>query len=486
MRTNAAWILCLLLGLACLLPACGGGGVAAADAADVPSDQPTQPDDPTPTQPQPSALDLQLAPLLAQAGVATPALPPAQPTALVALGRALFFDKLLSGNRNIACATCHHPTAGSGDGLSVSIGAGGTGTGAARQLASGHLIPRNAPPLFNRGLAAVRQMFWDSRLTLGVGRAPGFQTPEPALNGANPSAAAIVSELDTALAAQALFPLTSEDEMRGSPGENELADAPDNLELWSRILARLVGTANGTAGGVEAYRALFQAAYPQIVDFDDFHIGHVGRAIGAYEDQTYRALASPLDGYLGGDLAALTDQAKRGAVLFYSRADCHRCHDGPLLTDDRHHAIAIPQIGPGRDAPSEDTGRFAVTGDPDDRYRFRTPPLRNVELTGPWMHDGAYTSLEAAVAHYANPVGGLLNYDASQLTLLMRSTVDNDAARNQARVDALSPILRPAPRLSPQDIQDITAFLRALTDPASRDMSAEIPASVPSGLPVGD
>ncbi len=487
MRTRAPWILFLLLGAALLLPACGGGGSAAeAGVPDTPTEDPPPPPTEPPAPPTPSVLDQQLAPLLVQAGVATPAVPPDQPAALVALGEALFFDKLLSGNRDISCATCHHPTAGTGDDLSVSIGTGGSGTGAARQLAGGHLIPRNAPPLFNRGLPEVRRMFWDSRLARNVGQRPGLITPEPALNGPNPQAAEIVAQLDSALAAQALFPLTSREEMRGQPGENDLADAATNLELWELVMARLVGTNNGTEGGIAGYRALFQDAFPQVVDFDELHIGHVGRALGAYQDQTYRALASPFDAYLAGDLDAIDDQAKRGAILFYSRADCHRCHDGPLMTDDRHHAIAVPQIGPGKDAPFEDTGRFGVTGDPNDRYRFRTPSLRNVELTGPWMHDGAYTTLQAAVAHYDNPAGSLRGYDVTQLTQLLRPTLDVDPTRNQARIDALSGILRPSPNLSPVDVADITAFLRTLTDPSSRDMAGLVPASVPSGLPVAD
>ncbi|MDA1195342.1 MAG: c-type cytochrome [Planctomycetota bacterium] len=472
----------LLSMLALLLSACGGAASSA-----VPTDgvvevpPPVVP--PTPP-PAPSALDLALAAQLEGRDVATPPAPRAPAAALVTLGQALFFDKELSGNRNIACATCHHPSTGSGDDLSLPIGQGGTGLGAVRQLASGAIIPRNAPPLFNRGLPEFERMFWDSR----VRRQPGgvLITPEPALNGPNPAASAIVDELDSALAAQAIFPLTSAAEMRGAPGENELADAPSNLAVWARIMQRLVGTQGGTVGGLDGYRALFRAAYPQITDTDQLSIGHVGRALAAFEDAAFRALNSPWDRYLAGDLAALTDDAKRGATLFYGRADCSRCHGGPVQTDHRHHSIAIPQVGPGREANGDDLGRFEQTGDLDDVYAFRTPTLRNVELTGPYMHDGAYTSLEAAIAHYDDPVGHLQRYDAGQLAPLLRPLVDRDLLRNQARADALSGILRPPPRLNPQDVADLAAFLRSLTDVSSRDLGALVPASVPSGLPVGD
>lgn len=331
-------------------------------------------------------------------------------------------------------------------------------------------------------------MFWDSRVRMqgGPGQPRVLQTPEPALNGPNPIAGEIAGLLDTALAAQALFPLLSQAEMRGVAGENEIADASSNLAAWALLMERLVGTDNGSFGGFAAYRTLFRAAFPQIVDFDQLNIGHVGRAIGAYEGTAFHALQSPFDAYLAGDRSALSDDAKRGALLFYGRADCRRCHGGPLFTDDRHHAIAIPQVGPGRDFPFEDLGREAVTGDPDDRYEFRTPSLRNTALTGPWMHDGAYTSLENAIRHYDDPVGSLFDYDPNQLAPLLRNTLDRDPTRNRARADALSGILRPAPNLNGRDVAELAAFLRALTDPASVDLTAEIPASVPSGLPVAD
>ncbi len=484
MRERSFWFALFLGLMAMALTACGGGGTDPAVAGNG-NTAPTPPEGPDPDpDPQPSALDTQLLAALQGRNVDTPAAPPTPATALVDLGRALFFDKLLSGNRNMACATCHHPTTGSGDDLSVSIGQGGSGLGSARVLANGVLIPRNAPPLFNKGLPSFDQMFWDSRVRRNANGS--LVTPEPALNGNNPTASDIASLLDTALAAQSIFPLTSPAEMRGDPGENELADASTNLEVWEALMARLVGTNNGTEGGVSAYRTLFQAAFPGVVDFDAFNIGHVGRALGAYEDLTFRALNSPFDQWLGGDRTAMTDAAKRGAVLFYGRADCFRCHEGPLQTDNRHHAIAVPQVGPGREANGDDLGRFEQTGDPDDVYQFRTPSLRNVELTGPWMHDGAYTSLANAVRHYDNPVRSLQNYNTGQLSALMQPLVDTDATRNQARADALSGVLRPAPNLRGNDVADLVAFLEALTDDASRSMAGEVPASVPSGLPVGE
>ncbi|MEZ6188216.1 MAG: cytochrome-c peroxidase [Planctomycetota bacterium] len=229
---------------------------------------------------------------------------PPDAAALVTLGEALFFDKELSGNRNMSCATCHHPDVATGDGLPLSLGEGAVGRGPARAVtANGQVIARNAPHVFNAGLPQVPSMFWDGRVRFNAATGV-YQTPEPGLNGNTPTLSAIVAALDGPLAAQALFPVTSPEEMRGDPGSNELADAGTNAEVWSRIMARLVGTSNGTVGGILGYRNLFQAAFPAVSNFDDLNFGHAARAIAAYERASFTFLNTPLDRYLAGDLTA--------------------------------------------------------------------------------------------------------------------------------------------------------------------------------------
>jgi cytochrome c peroxidase len=213
---------------------------------------------------------------------------------------------------------------------------------------------------------------------------------------------------------------------------------------------------------------------------------HAARALAAFQVAAFAPRGAPFDAWLAGDPVAVPEAAKRGGVLFYGRAACARCHGGPAFADARDHAIGVPQVGPGRDGPFEDTGRFAVTGDPADLYRFRTPSLRNVAVTGPWMHDGAYTTLEAAIAHYRDPEASLRGYDASQLAPLVRGLVDTDTARLDARARAISPIVRGGVPLSAAEVADLAAFLRTLTDAGVADLGAQEPATVPSGLPIDD
>jgi cytochrome c peroxidase len=184
---------------------------------------------------------------------------------------------------------------------------------------------------------------------------------------------------------------------------------------------------------------------------------------------------------------ALDVPAKRGAVLFLGGAGCVQCHSGSLLTDQKGHNIAIPQLGPGK-APSTplDFGCGNVTGASADRFTFRTPPLRNVAVTGPWMHNGAYTTLEGAVLHHLDPATALLNYDPSQLPPALSSTVRNDPATTAEVLATLDPLVQKSLALSEQDVEDLMAFLGALTSPTLESLPLVIPEQVPSGLPVDD
>lgn len=406
--------------------------------------------------------------------------PQAEPAPLVELGRLLFFDKILSGNRNISCGTCHHPVAFTGDALPVSLGQGSIGTASQRQQAEGAMIPRNAPPIFNGSQPSATHMFWDSRVRE---EGSALVTPDPGLNGPDaplPEA----GPLDSPLAAQAMFPVTSREEMRGHPGENELADAEGNGQIWRALMTRLLGTATEPGSGFETYRRLFREAYPEVPMFA-LTFGHAARAIAAFEGEAWRAVDTPFDRFLRGDASALSEEEKRGGILFFGAARCAECHSGPLLTDQEHHAMAVPQVGPGKLEEAEDRGLALLTDDPADNYRFRTPPLRNVALTGPWMHDGAFTDLRAAVVHMVDPEASFMAYDGSELPLAFQATVDRDTGRNQARMEALDPVATPVP-LTDEEIDELVAFLHALTDPASLNLLGDIPPTVPSGLPVRD
>ncbi len=494
MRTNGALFSIVVLAVGCAKGSGGGSGGAttaaapqstvsplpSAAAAPPPQAQAPAPATAPAPPPPPDSVLLQQ---LAAAGITSVARIPLEAPALIALGQNLFFDKIISGNQNIACATCHAPAFATGDGLPLSLGEGAVGLGPTRSAtSSSQVIPRNAPALFHAGAQGYDVLFRDGR----VSKSPvtgALTTPAAVLNGTNPQRPDLAAPLTTALAAQALFPVVTAAEMRGQPGDNPIANAPDDVTAWSLLIARLVGTQGGTVGGIASYQALFAAAYPG-TSFDSLNFSHAARAIAAYESAAYTALDTPLDQYLAGNTAALSDAAKRGAAIFTGPGRCFRCHSGPLLTDLAFHALAVPQLGPG-EQNGDDLGVALISGNAADDYKFKTLPLRNVALTGPFFHDGAFPDLQGVLQHYVNPAQNLLGYQpANELPAFFQPLFDSNAAENAARIAAIDPIIGNGIPLAPQEVSDLISFLEALTDPAATAPPPP-PPSVASGLPVG-
>jgi cytochrome c peroxidase len=429
---------------------------------------------------------------------------------LVELGRNLFFDPILSGNRNISCGTCHDPARGTSDGVALSIGEGGTGFGHNRRTTDGvtERIPRNAQALWNIGAKEYRSMFHDGRVE-----------PDPLATFDSgfwsPAREHLPVGLDNVLAAQAMFPVLSAAEMAGQKNENPVATAvaEDRVtDAWKLLAARLADNPQ--------YRDLFRAAFP-----GDYEItmAQAANALAAFQSLAFRSDRTAFDHFIAGDHTALSLAARQGADLFYGKGGCANCHSGALLTDHDFHAIAVPQIGPGKGhggdtsywresgfgLHTEDEGRYRVTFEMDDLFAFRTPSLRNVVLTGPWGHDGAFDDLEAMVRHHLDSVASLEAFDADTVSLppldqIIEQTGDRselifrplnperraafdlrdrwvhgaDKLRDRiAKANTLAPV-----QLEDHELAELMAFLDALTDPTAKDLSALIPQTVPSGL----
>ncbi|MEM8571432.1 MAG: cytochrome c peroxidase [Pseudomonadota bacterium] len=393
----------------------------------------------------------------------------------VRLGQLLFYDPVLSGNKNISCATCHHPRFGTSDGVSLALGEGGVGLGPDRRSdalnSPEQRIPRNAPGLWNLGASEFTVFFHDGRLEADPSQPFGIRTP---------LGSEMAQGFQSALAAQAMFPVLSPDEMAGHYSENDVSQAI-RVGLLSQpggawdIIAQRVSE-------IPEYALAFEVLMPgEPVSFTA--IANVIADFIAFE---WRADASPFDVAMAGG-APLSADAQRGMDLFYGEAGCSACHSGWFQTDHDFHAIAVPQIGPGKAARFEsharDTGRLRVTGDPADAYTFRTPSLRNVTLTAPYGHSGAYAELEDMVRHHLNPVVASMSYDIGMAILPDLAgaedlRIQSDAAEMHAISDAnaLNPV-----RLTDPEVEAILAFLQALEDPTER---LGVPKTVPSGLPV--
>ncbi|MEQ8400454.1 MAG: cytochrome c peroxidase [Roseitalea porphyridii] len=398
------------------------------------------------------------------------------------LGWQLFWDPILSGNRNISCATCHHPRFGTGDGVSLALGEGGIGLGPDRRVDPDNRpeqrIPRNAPALFNLGAREFTVMFHDGRIEADPARRSGLRTPLED---------EMVAGFDNILSAQTMFPVLSQDEMAGHYGENDISTAVRQGLItgeggaWDLISQRVAA--------IDEYRVQFEAVYPHIAGGAPVRFTDISNAIAAFIAFEWRSDGSAFDAVLRGE-AELAGEAARGMELFYGEAGCAKCHQGPFLTDHDFHAMGQPQIGPGKGARFEthrrDVGRMRVTGDPADAYRFRTPSLRNVALTAPYGHAGAFATLDAFVRHHVDPRAELAAYDAAQAVLPTLEGADDLAVLGDAgEVSAIADVVEIAPvALEDRDVAALVAFLKTLTDEAAARGRFGIPDAVPSGLKV--
>lgn len=409
---------------------------------------------------------------------------------IVQLGKHLFYSKSLGGDRDSACVSCHHPMLGGGDELCLPIGVGSElpdllGAGRLHDANShafdgGPNVPRNAPTTFNMA-GWDRVLFHDGRVesigkTAGKNGADGLgiRTPDSNYGIADPNAGKTLTQ------AQARFPITSNEEMKGF---NHLTK--DNQAIRNYLAARLggYGEAQGELNDNSFWVNKFKEAFRQPSANAEQLITeqNISFAIAQYEMSQVFTNTPWLD-YIEGNSDALTESAKRGAILFYQSkeeggADCVSCHSGDFFTDEKFHNIAAPQMGHGKgDGASghEDFGRYRETKQESDMFAFRTPSLLNVAKTGPWMHSGAYENLIDAVKHAVNAKKSIEEFN--------NIVISQQGMQNQDKViefaqKAINSANFEGSELdfSEQDIEDLVAFLNALTDPCVTDRECMMP-----------
>ena len=316
------------------------------------------------------------------------------------LGRLLFFDPILSANHKVACASCHQPQLALADGLPV---------GAALADPSGGDLPRSSPTIFN--IRFQHSLFWDGR-------------------------ARSAEDL-------ALQPIQNPKEM-GNTVEGALA----------------------ALGAVAEYRERFARAYEAL------DAAALQRAIGCFI-ASITANDTPADRYLAGDSTAMSAEAIAGFNLYFGKARCSRCHyvplfagtEGPSFDRTEFRVTGVPERGADPPRLTPDLGRAAVAGvesAPGTLRAFKPPTLRNIAHTAPYMHNGAFATLEQVVDFYDRGAGPGQGY----------------------AVPNLDPVMSQGPlALSPPEKSALLLFLReGLTDLSALPAA---PVAVPSGLPVG-
>jgi cytochrome c peroxidase len=392
---------------------------------------------------------------------------------LANIGRLLWFDTITGLNGDNTCAGCHSPTNGFGDSQPIAIGIDNN-----RIVGPDRSGPRNerrAPMVLNT--AFFPSLMWNSRFSSLSGdpfdNSAGFLFPPP--EGLS------LSSEPQLLVAQAFIPPTERTEAAGFmfPGDNDA--------IRAEVIRRL--------NAVPDYRRLFAKVFPSVRDGDPITFEMFARAIAEFEF-TLTFANAPIDRYARGDLAALDPAEKRGALLFFGQAGCIDCHSvsgssNGMFSDFKQHAIAVPQLVPqltnnqfDGPAANEDFGREDFTGDPADRYEFRTPSLRNVAVEAAFMHDGAFTTLAAAIRHHLDARASLLAYDPTAQGL--PPDLAGAIGPTAPLLGALDPLLTKPIVLTGSEFDDLVAFVRdALLDPRATPANLRklVPRALPSGQP---
>lgn len=390
---------------------------------------------------------------------------------LASAGHLLYYDAILAIKEDNACAACHSPTTGYGDTQSIAIGINSNGlVGPSR---AGPRIKRRAPSAIN--VAFYPKLAWGFRFESLSGdpfdNSAGFRLPEPE--------GLTLSRFSHLLAAVACISVTDRTALVGFKFNG------DNDTIRATLATRV--------DGIKRYRKMFGKVYPEVSAGGPVTFDMIANAIAEYEFTLVYANA-PIDQYARGNLSAMSDDQKRGALLFFGKARCVECHSvsgrsNEMFSDFAGHVTAVPQLVPENgsvtfDGPNadEDYGIEPVTHNPADRYKFRTAPLRNVGARESFFHDGAFTRLKPAIEHHLNVFESARNYDPADQNIAKDLRRVGPVEPMLARVD---PILATPITLTTDELKQLMLFVRdGLLDDRAKpwNLVLQKPGSVPSKL----
>jgi cytochrome c peroxidase len=475
---------------------------------------------------------------------------------LVEVGQLIFFDKFLGLHEDNSCAGCHSPAAGFGDPQPIAIGVDNNNVVGPHR--TGPRNQRHTPGIINN--AFYPALMWNGRFSSLSGdpfdNSKGFSFPAPEGLGMFPPNDSNIKHL---LVAQAHIPFTELSEMAGFTGirkqtkvnsssfnkvssgsredkdrgirqfavkgststkkcdeevtfeefddgkgtpipDNDPNDLSRNNPIRQVVLQRI--------NNIPEYRSRFAEIYPQVARGGSITFAMVGQAVAEFEMSLTFADA-PVDHFARGEMNAMTDGQKRGALLFFGEAKCVQCHavagkSNEMFSDFANRCIGIPQIAPkfGKGSGNvgfrnsdgkfvrcgnQDFGLEDITGTdqdprPQDRYKFRTAPLRNVSVHTSFFHNGAFTRLEDAIRYHLDPTTSARSYDPE------KAGVPEDLRGNIGPIapvlQQLDPLMKTPIRLTDQEFKDLVEFVRTgLLDQRAlpENLRSKIPTRVPSG-----
>lgn len=348
------------------------------------------------------------------------------------LGMKLFEDEMLSLNGKISCSGCHLDKFGSADGIQNAIGVGGEGDGEVRKQSDGLVVPRNTLPLWGRGEDDFTTFFWDGKIEIKDSEVHSqFGNQRPSENA---------FEVAIHLPFVEIKEMILDDYFVESTLKTESVNSAE--EIFSILTARVSADKD--------YVNLFKSTMkiePDKIKFTDIVI-----AIKKFLQFKFNLRKTKFSGYVNGT-NDMSDAEISGGLTFFGKGKCNSCHSGRHFTDFKYHSIPFKQIGFGKNGFGIDYGRYNVTHDPSDLYKFRTPPLANVAKTAPYGHSGSANTLEEAIIYHFDP-----------LQLIASSKMDQvDRAEFYKKLVASSNDFAHIPYLDKNDVDNLISFLKTLS-----------------------
>jgi len=353
-------------------------------------------------------------------------------TIKAALGERLFREKRLSFNSDMSCETCHLDKFSSADGLPNAIGVGGKGSGAERVNTDGLIVPRNTLPLWGRGGPGFNIFFWDGKVEKRSDQLISQFGEHP------PSNDPLVIAVHLPIAE--IREMVMDDTEVTEQLMKETVDAAS--VLYKVVVERIVAD--------ESYREEITKIY--MVQPEDVKLIHIADAIANFIRKKFALRETRFSRFLANE-GALSEDEIKGGLVFYGKGRCATCHSGPYFSDFKFYSIPFPQLGFGKNGFGVDYGRFNVTHDPRDTYKFRTPPLINVAQTAPYSHSGATYNLNEAIIVHFDPLRGRNFEKIDPLARVESYKKLLSAADEMAMV----------PFLDDEDVLNLVAFLKTLS-----------------------
>jgi cytochrome c peroxidase len=353
-------------------------------------------------------------------------------TELADIGKTIFNSTAFSLNGKISCQTCHLDKFGSADGIPNAIGVGGVGEGAARVIKGGSVVPRNTLPLWGRGWSQFRTFFWDGKVDFSDGkRISQFGEKAPSDDPLQIAIHLPVVEIREMLAEDKFISKQKAENV-------ESANA-----IYSAVIKKLI---NKHPKEMSRLATRFQKGVLDIT------FAEISLAVRDFIRRKFAIKPYKFSRFVFEN-GSLSSSELKGATIFYGKGKCSVCHSGPLLSDADFHVIPFEQLGAGKNGFGVDYGRFNVTHNPKDLYKFRTPPLLNISKTAPYGHSGSLPNIADAIVMHFDP---LRHVDIKQTDQIERAEI-------YKKIGAASFAFSLIPALNQTEVSQLELFLRTLS-----------------------